>query len=45
MTRDLQLIDQRNDNLAAASGETETTRIEQTRGKSLRADYIRIEHV
>ncbi|CAF1382216.1 unnamed protein product, partial [Adineta ricciae] len=31
VTRDLQLIDQRNDNLAAASGETETTRIEQTR--------------
>ena len=31
-TRDIQILDQRDDNLAAAAAGTETTRIEQTRG-------------
>lgn len=31
-TRDIQILDQRDDNLAATSAGTETTRIEQTRG-------------
>jgi hypothetical protein len=32
-TREIQILDQRDDNLAASSGGIETTRIEQTRGK------------
>jgi hypothetical protein len=34
-TRELQVLDQRDENLAAASSGMETTRIEQTRGKNL----------
>lgn len=34
-TVDLKVLDQRDENLAAASNALETTRIEQTRGKNL----------